>query len=145
MLLVDRLEQEEKKVKPKVVSGLQTYDEAFYKRYYNKQSAEQFLRYAKELVFLVEQRSWALEIKFNKHYCGFKAGFFNAFGIQWVGSKTFAFFAKITEKEAKQLSPKMTKYESQWKQAVYYIDTGKTRVSDYISVFEAAYKKLTGE
>jgi hypothetical protein len=145
LLLVDRLEQEEKKARTKVVSGLQTYDEAFYKRYYNKQSAEQFLKYAKDLESLVKQRDWVLELKFNKHYCGFKAGFFNAFGIQWVGSKTFAFFAKISEREAKQITPKMTKYESQWKQAVYYIEPSKTKVSDYISVFEAAYTKLTGE
>src|SRR5437588_735307 len=44
LLLVDRLEQEEKKVRPKVVRGLQTYDEAFYKSYYNRQSAGEFLR-----------------------------------------------------------------------------------------------------
>jgi hypothetical protein len=145
LLLVDRLEQEERKVKPKVVSGLQTYDDAFYKRYYNRQSAEEFIRYARELEAQVEQRSWALEIKFNKHYCGFKAGFFNAFGIQWMGRRTFAFFVKISEKEAKQLSPKMTKYDSQWKQAYYYIEPGKTKVGDYVSVFEFAYKKLTGD
>jgi hypothetical protein len=145
LLLVDRLEQEERKVKPRVVSGLQTYDEAFYKRYYNRQSAEEFIKYARKLDDLVRQRSWALEIKFNKHYCGFKAGFFNAFGIQWMGRRTFAFFVKISEKEAKQLLPEMTKYDAQWKQAYYYIEAGKTKVSDYAAVFEFAYKKLTGD
>ncbi len=145
LLLVDKLEQEEKRARTKVVTGLQTYDEAFYKRNYNKQSAEAFLKYTNELEKLIIQRGWILETKFNKHYCGFKAGFFNAFGIQWVGSKTFAFFVKISEKEAKQLSPKMTKYESQWKQAVYYIEPGKTKISDYVSVFELAYKKLSGD
>lgn len=145
LLLVDKLEQEVKRTKPKVVSGLQTYDENFYKRNYNKQSAEQFLKYTNELARLVEHREWTLEVKFNKHYCGFKAGFFNAFGIQWMGSKTFAFFAKMSEKEAKQLSLKMTKYDSQWKQAYYYIEPVKTKVGDYVSVFEFAYQKLTGE
>jgi hypothetical protein len=145
LLLVDRLEQEEKKARPKPVSGLQTYDDAFYKKYYNKQSAEEFIKYAKELESLVARRGWALELKFNKHYCGFKAGFFNAFGIQWMGSRTLAFFVKMSEKEAKQLSPKMTKYDPQWKQAYYYIEQGKTKVNDYTPVFEFAYKRLAGE
>jgi hypothetical protein len=145
LLLLDTLEQEEKKTKSKIVRGLQNYDEAFYLRNYNKQSAEQFLKYVKELERLVAQRGWALEMKFNKHYCGFKAGFFNAFGIAWMGAKTFALFVKISEKDAKQLSPKMTKYLKQWKQAVYYIDPAKTKIGDYVGLFEFAYKHLTGE
>lgn len=145
LLLVDKLEQEEKKTRTRVVRGLQTYDETFYKSNYNKQSAESFLKYVKELEKLIENRGWILETKFNKHYCGFKAGFFNAFGVQWIGSKTFAFFVKISEKDAKRLSPKMTKYASQWKQAVYYIEPGKTKVSDYIRLFEFAYNKHAGD
>jgi len=38
----------------------------------------------------------------------------------------------------------MTKYESQWKQAVYYVELGKTKISDYEPLFDLAYKKLTG-
>lgn len=30
-----------------------------------------------------KKNNWNLKTKFNKHYVGFKAGFFNAFGIQW--------------------------------------------------------------
>ena len=143
LLLIDKLEQDVKsRIKP--TSGLQDYDEAFYKSQYNKKSAEQFLAYAKEVERLVKQRGWALEMKFNKHYCSFKAGFFNAFGIQWMGSRTLAFFVKISEKEAKQLSPKMTKYDYQWKHAYYYIEPDTTKASDYIPVFEFAYQKLTG-
>ncbi|HEX8494371.1 MAG TPA: hypothetical protein VF658_16115 [Pyrinomonadaceae bacterium] len=145
LLLVDKLEQEERKTRTKVVSGMQAYDETFYRSNYNKQSAESFLKYTKELEKLVESRGWILDTKFNKHYSAFKAGFFNAFGIEWVGSKTFAFFVKISEEEAKQLSPKMTKYISQWKQALYYIEPGKTKVSDYIKLFERAYNNLTGD
>jgi hypothetical protein len=146
LLLVDRLQQDEKKkTRTKVVSGLRDYDEDFYKRYYNKQSAEEFMKYSRELERLIEQRGWSLELRYNKHYCGFKAGFFNAFGIEFIGSKTFAFFVKISEKDAKQLSPKMTKYVPQWKQAVYYIEPGKTKIGDYVGLFEFAYKRLTGE
>jgi len=83
-------------------------------------------------------------MKFNKSYCGYKAGFFNAFGIQFVGSKTFAFFVKLSEKEAKEVAIPMTKYESQWKQATYYIEPGKTKTKDYLPLFEMAYKRLSG-
>ena len=33
-------------------------------------------------------------MKFNRGYCGFKAGPYNAFGISWWGTKSFGFFAK---------------------------------------------------
>ena len=144
LLLIDKLEQDVKsRVKP--TSGLQTYDEAFYKHEYNKMSAEHFLKYAKEVEQLVEQRGWSLDTKFNKYYCGFKAGFFNAFGIQWISSKTFAFFFKITEKEAKQVKVEMTKYDNQWKQAMYYVEPGVTKTSNFAQLFELAYKKRTGD
>lgn len=145
MLLVSRLEQEPKSTKIKTVSGLQIYDEEFYKREYNKQSAIQFLKYAKEVEEIIKSNNWALETKFNKSYCGFKAGFFNAFGVQWIGSRTFAFFFKLPESEAKEVQIEMTRYEVQWKQAVYFIDPGKTKTKDYSLLFEKAYRKLTGD
>jgi hypothetical protein len=145
LLLVDKLEQTEKKTKTKPTSGLQTYDEAFYKKYYNKNSAEQFIRFVKELEKLVKRKGWALDTKFNKSYCTFKAGFFNVFGVKWIGSKTFAFFFKISEEEAKQFSISLTKYESQWKEADYYIDPNKTKTSQFFPLFEFAYKKFTGD
>ena len=144
LLLVNQLAREIKPtVRPSI--GLEKYDDAFYKKNYNKVSAEQFLKYVSDLDDIVTKRNWNLEKKFNKHYCGFKAGFFNAFGIQWIGSKTFAYFIKISEAEAKKLSPKATKYQPHWKQAMYYIEPGKTKVRDYIPHFEEAYKLLTGD
>lgn len=143
-LLVTRLETEEKQSKTKTVKGLPVYDDDFYKREYNKNSAEQFLKYTKEVEALVKDQGWALETKYNKSYCGFKAGFFNAFGIQWVGSKTLAFFVKLPEETAKTLSTTMTKYESQWKQALYYIEPGRTKVKDFLPLFERAYRKVSG-
>ncbi len=123
---------------------MEEYNEEFYKKEYNKNSAIEFIKYAKEVEKFVAKKDWNLETKFNKHYCGFKAGFFNAFGIQWIGTKTFALFFKLPEDEAKSTKIQMTKYESQWKQAVYYIEPGKTKISDYEPLFDLAYKKLTG-
>lgn len=144
ILLVNKLEPEAKKsIRP--VAGKSVYDETFYKTLYNKQSVDAFLRYAHDLEGFVRKQGWALQIKFNKHYCGFKAGFFNAFGIKWIGSKTIAFFFKLDQKEAKGVSIPMTRYESQWGEAVYYIEPGKTKVQDYAPLFEMAFKKLSGE
>lgn len=142
-LLVNRLEPEQAKRTVRPVSGLETYDAEFYLSRYNKNSAKEFLRYVEETEALVRQKGWSLETKFNKHYCSFKAGFFIAFGVQWIGSKTFAFFVKLPEAEAGGLSPRMTRYEPQWKQAVYYIDSAKTKTSDFAPLFEKAYARLT--
>lgn len=145
LLLVNKLE-DEKRIKPKTVSGLPpAYDEEFYKKEFNKESAKEFMKYTKEIESIVKERGWALETKYNKHYCGFKAGFFLAFGIEWIGSKTFAFFFKLDEKQANSIPIKMTKYANQWKQAYYYIKPRETKTKDFLPLFEMAYKKLTGE
>ena len=136
LLLVNKLE-EEKRIKPKTVSGLHAYDEEFYKK--------EFMKYIKESESIVKGRGWSLETKYNKHYCSFKAGFFIAFGIKWIGSKTFAFFFKLDEKQANSVPIKMTKYENHWKEAAYYINPGKTKTKDFLPLFEMAYKKLTGK
>ena len=143
-LLVNPLESDEVRARTRPVSGLTEYDEDFYRRQYNRQSAEHFLKYVEAVESLVDKHGWHLERKFNKHYAGFKAGFFNAFGVTWVGSKTFAFFFKLPEDEASSTGPPITRYESQWKHALCYIEPGKTKVSDFEPLFEAAYKKLTG-
>jgi hypothetical protein len=144
LLLVNRLEEDSKrKVKP--VTGLVTHDEEFYKSQYNKNSVNEFIRYIREVEDIIKRNNWSLETKFNKSYCGFKAGFFNAFGIKWIGSKTFAFLFKLSQKEAEKFKLPMTKYENLWKEAVYYIEPGKTKTKDFLPLFRMAYQKLTGD
>ena len=143
LLLVNRLE-EEPKAKPSPVTGLEIYDEAFYKKHFNKSSVDEFFRYIKQVESIIKDNGWPLETKYNKHYCGFKEGFFNAFGIKWVGSKTFAFFFKLPKEQAETVNTEMTKYENGWKEAVYYITPRKTEVKKFLPLFEMAYKKLTG-
>jgi len=145
LFLVNRLERENSKQKTKPVSGLGTYDEAFYKAEYNPQSAALFLKLADEVDELVKKKKWNLERKFNKHYCGYKAGFFNAFGLKWMGSKTICFFFKLSESEAGKTGIKITKYENLWKEAYVYVDPEKTKVHDLLPLFQAAYSKLSGQ
>jgi hypothetical protein len=143
-LLVNLLDPEAKRtVRP--VSGLQTYDADYYLSQYNKDRAKEFLRYIEEVEALVRQKGWSLDTKFNKNYCSFKAGFFIAFGVKWIGTKTFAFLVKLPEAEARALSPQMTRYEAQWKEAVYYIEPGKTSTADFVPLFEKAYARLTSQ
>ncbi len=145
LFLVNRLEREATKPKTKPVSGLGVYDEAFYKAEYNPQSAILFLKLADDIDELVQKKGWNLERKFNKHYCGFKAGFFNAFGLKWVGSKTMCYFFKLSEVEAASTGIKITKYESQWKEAYVYVEPSKTKVHDLLPLFQTAYNKLSGQ
>ena len=95
LLFVNKLEPE-KSVRTKPIGGQEIYDGEFYKRNYNKQSAIQFMKYSKDVEKIIKKKGWNLTIKYNKHYCGYKAGFFNAFGIKWLGSKSFDLFFKLT-------------------------------------------------
>ena len=143
LLLVTKLEPEQKPP-IKTVYGLPIYDENFYYSQYNSHSAKEFLKYSKQVEQVVKHKGWNLEIKYNKNYCGFKAGFFNAFGVQWIGSKTFAFFVKLPEKDVLSFKIPMTRYEIPWKQAVYFIIPGETKTDDFIPLFELAYQHITG-
>ena len=102
------------------------------------------MRYADELAALVKRNHWQLERKFNRGYCGFKAGFFNAFGLSWWGSKTFGVFAKISAAESKRLRPRPLDYSARWKEASYPIEIGKTKMKDFQRIFEFAYHKVAG-
>lgn len=143
-LLVNKLELE-KSAKTRPVKGLEIYDEAFYEQNYNKIRVDGFFKYIKQVEEIIRSQKWTLETKYRKHYCAFKAGAFNVFGIEWRDTKTFAFFFKLPEEQAKKVKIEMTKYEKQWKQAVYYIEPGKTKVVDFLPLFEMAYQRLTGE
>ena len=102
------------------------------------------MHYANELEALVKRNHWQLERKFNRSYCGFKAGFFNAFGISWWGSKTFGVFVKISEAESKRLRPRPSDYSARWKEAYYQIEIGKTKMNDFLRIFEFAYHRVAG-
>jgi hypothetical protein len=146
-LLVHRLEPEAPlKVRP--VRGSAEYNRAFYESKYNKSSVAHFFRYVEETAAFVRQHGWPLDVKFTAYSCGFKHGFFNAFGIVWMGTKTFAFFFKLPQAQARKLTPRgveMTRYEDQWKQAVFNIEPGKTKVKAFAPLFKAALETVTGK
>lgn len=139
-LFVNNLEPDRTK-KVGAVRGLEVYDREFYESHFNKNSVKAFLAFAQQTKRLIKTKGWPLEIKFNKHYCGFKHGFFNAFGIMWISTKTFVFFFKLPKSVAEKIQPKglkMDKYDDQWKQAVYKIDPSKMKVKTFLPLFKKA-------
>ncbi|MFA5404740.1 MAG: hypothetical protein WC358_07380 [Ignavibacteria bacterium] len=143
--LLKKIEKESKQPKIKSVHGKPVYDDKYYMKNRNIESAKNFIKYSKEISKIVKNNKWDLETKYNREYCGYKFGFFNAFGINWLGTKSFAIFVKITEKEAKSFKIQMTKYDNTWKQAIYKIEPGKTNISDFIIILKFAYEKLKGK
>lgn len=141
-LFVNKLEPEIANNRRRPVSGARIYDTAFYKSQRNSKSVDEFMAYAHELNDLAQKQGWNLEMKFNRGYCGFKAGFFNAFGIGWWGTKSFGFFAKMPKAEAAKIRPKFITYSERWKEAYYPIDPGKTKAKDYLRAFAHAYERL---
>lgn len=145
-LLVNNLKPVTEK-RSKTTKGLSTYDQSFYESRRNKQSVKHFLKFCNETEKIVKKKKWPLEIKYNAVYCGWKLGFFNAFSIKWIGTKTFAFYIKMPKNIAERnqiRGIKMDKYSSRWGCAVYYVDPEKTKISAFIPLFEKAYKELSG-
>lgn len=144
ILMVNKLETEEKGYRIKPVQGLRNYDETYYKSRRNKKSAEHFLRYVAEVENVIKTKGWNLDTKFNAYQCAFKSGFFNAFRIQWLGTKSFAFQFKITKADLKKLNYEPTRYDEDKERAIFLIEPGKTKVKDFIPLFEHSYKALGG-
>jgi hypothetical protein len=141
-LFLNKLEAERNTKKIKPIRGLIEYSEEYYKTIYNPNSVPEFIRYTKELEKIINEREWNLETKYNKKYCAFKYGFTNVFSVQWIGTKSFSFRIKISEEESKNSGIKITKYSKNRKTAIYYIEPGKTKTSEFIELFELAYRKL---
>lgn len=142
-ILVNKLKPE-KSSKTGPTKGLPEYNREYYEKYRNKESVIHFYKYVAEVEKIIKQKGWSLESKFNKNNVSFKAGFFLAFRITWIGSKTFAFAINVSESQANSFKPKMTKYIDKRKRAQYYIEPGKTKTAEFVPLFEIAYKKLTG-
>jgi hypothetical protein len=143
-IMVNQLEQRARKGKVRPVRGMTTYDKDFYRTERNAVSTEAFMQYAHEVQAIIQKRGWPLETRFKKNYCAFATGFFNVFSIRWMGTKTFAFVFKFSQKEANEFAVPLTKYDSQRNRAFYYVEPNKTKVHDFIPLIEYAYKRFAG-
>lgn len=135
--------EEESEIKTGPTKGMSDYsDPAVYKTSRNIKSVDVFFKVVDEIDGLVKKNGWNLEKKFNKNYMGFKTGFPNVFGVQWLGSKSFGLFFKTQPSDypkIKKLSPYEMEYDERWKQATFKYDE-KVEIKKLEPVFEAIYK-----
>ncbi|MEW6702671.1 MAG: hypothetical protein AB1298_08115 [Bacteroidota bacterium] len=109
-----------------------------------KKSVDYFLQYVSDVEKIIKAKSWSLDTKFNAYQCAFKSGFFNAFRLQWLGTKSFALLFKISKADLRRLNFKPTRYDEEKRRAIFTIEPGKTKVKDFIPLFEHSYKALGG-
>ncbi len=145
LLMVDKLEQDSRKHKIRPVKGLTAYDEEYYKSKRNNNSVDHFLKYVAETEKIIKSKGWNLETKFNAYHCAFKSGFFNAFRIRWLGTKTFAFVFPISKKDLSEFNLEPTKYSDEKGMAFFNVDPSKTKTKNLIPLMEYSYKALGGK
>ena len=133
--------------KNSITTGRQVWDEQWYRDNYNPKSVTHFLAVVKQVEKMVAEHDWQLETKMNKNYVGFKYGFFNAFGVEWAGSKSFDIFFKLPKDvcESLDLSGVEHVYDEGWKQIECKV-TGESHPLERLEhVFEAAYRQRAGQ
>ncbi|MBI3999465.1 MAG: hypothetical protein HY351_02520 [Candidatus Omnitrophica bacterium] len=147
LILLNKLEEEERPTSKKVTKGLEEYDQPFYEKFRNKNSVKQFFELANELERIVKANNWKLERKFNKYYVGFKHGFPNAFGIHWAGSKSLEVFLKLPKSQfakMRKVIPYKSEYDEKWKQVTVRID-GQFNSKKLVPAFRMSYEYILGK
>lgn len=137
---------EEKVAKP--VSTIRYYDEEFYKKYYNPKSAKEFWNLCNRIEDYIRTKGWNLTRSNRKGYVSFKYGFPSVFGVNFIGSKSFCLFFKITKETAERIKIEgydMYRYEEQWKQVLYKIESSDIDIEKFEQLFIASYKNIVGE
>ncbi|MGH9426516.1 MAG: hypothetical protein ACRD2L_09465, partial [Terriglobia bacterium] len=147
LLLVNTLAPESKK-RTGAVHGRQLYDEEYYRERHNHESVAAFLKYAREIQAVVRSKGWQLDMKPNQNYIGFKHGFFNVFGIHWLGTRSFDFFFKLPKSIAVRTQPRsaqMHSYSDRFNQASYKIKPGKTKTRVFLPLFQKSLDHRIGK
>lgn len=147
-VLFNTIETIEEKPK-KTARGTGTYDRQFYEEEgYNRQGIEIFFRKVGEIENLIKEKGWNLTVNYNKGYVSFKYGFPIVFGVTFITSKTVCIFFKIPKKLAEDIQKnkkiELFRYEDQWKEARYKIDSVDFNVKKLLPLFEAAYDYIVG-
>ena len=137
--------EEEKPAKP--VSTIREYDEEYYKDHYNPKSAKEFWELANKIENHIKKKGWNLTRSNNKGYISFKYGFPIVFGITFIGSKSFCLFFKISKETLDKIEIegyKPYRYEDQWKQVLYKVESSDIDLKKFDPLFEAAYENIVG-
>ncbi len=142
---------EDKEIKPYKASTLRytgEYDEEFYLSQRNSHSVPIFMRVANLMELYLKNKGWDLTRSNNKNYISFKYGFPIVCGVKWIGSKSIGIFFKISKEFAENNQiPEfpLYKYQEQWNEATYKIDSVDIDLSKLDFFFEQAYKQISGK
>lgn len=146
-LLVNQLEPE--RLVSKTVHTTQEWGFDYYRTEHNRESVKQMEKVVALVDSFVKKNGWELEKKFNKHYVGYKYGFPNVMGVNWLGSRSFGLYFKLPD-EPKSV-PKNIKgleyrqYSDRWKQLEYKVTAANFDINKIKPLVEAAYKNIKGE
>ena len=124
------------------------YDEAFYKTERNPNSVDIFLKVADKLEQYAKLREWNLNRSNNKSYISFKHGFPIVFGINFIGSKSMCLFFKIPKEKAESIKiegTQMYKYEDEWTQVLYKVESADIDLEKFKPLFDASYEYITNK
>jgi hypothetical protein len=146
IILVNQLESPDDERRG-TLKGMPVYDKEFYKERRNPRSVDAFLELVSELEKIVKKKGWNLEPKFNANYAGFKHGFFNVFGVHWVGTRSFEVFVKIPKDRvarAKRLCPYPSEYNQRWKE-LNVRATDSLKLKRLVPLMQFAYDTLVGQ
>ena len=118
----------------------QSHRDDYESRYLNNVS-ELYTRIA-ELLMLVKEEDWELDLKFRKTFCGFYIGNTRVFGVNLFSSPRFA-VSQLTRAEVEQWSSQceFEIYRENEKQAIYPRGTSTDSLRP---IFEFAYRKVHG-
>jgi len=145
-ILTNELEPESE-TRVSITRGREIYDRDFYLANCNKSSVPKFFETIEQIDKLVHEKKWTLEKKMNKYYVTYKYGFPQVFGIEWIGSKSFGLFFKLPKEKANSIEISGItphRYEEEWKQVLYKVESPEKDVRKLLPLFEAAFKHITG-
>lgn len=137
--------EEEKAAKP--VSTIREYTLDYYKQHRNPKSAEQFWSLANRIEKYIKEKGWNLQRSNTSGYISFKYGFPVVFGVGFFGSKSFGLFFKVSKGITQRIKIpgyNLHRYEDEWNQAVYKVETADIDLKKFDPLFEAAYKNIVG-
>lgn len=146
IVFVNQLESPEEESRG-TTKGMPVYDREFYEERRNPRSVDAFFDLEADLERIVVKKGWNLKPKFNAYYAGFKHGFFNVFGVHWVGTKSLEIFVKIPKvkvAKAKRLCPYPSEYNQRWKQLTIRVTEG-LKPKRLTPLVQLAYDSLVGE
>ncbi|GEM_PF-7029887 len=111
---------------------------------HREDAVKRFMLHVNELERLASKKQWSVKPKFNKHWCSFKHGHLNVFGIAWGKQDSIILFVKISPEEMRAAGIGGAEYKDVWNEAYYTLPAGIQLPDKYLPVLEMAYKNVVG-